>query len=88
MDDRHKQLLFRAWRRGFRELDLILGAFAEQRVAEMTDEDLRHFERLLEAPDQEVYAWVTGQATAPEAHRTPLLEQIRTFRPGVGPNHA
>lgn len=85
MDDRRKQLRFRAWRRGFRELDLILGAFADLRLAEMTESELDAFAALLDAPDHDVYGWIVGQSPAPEIHRTPLLEQIRAS--GSQPNH-
>lgn len=80
MDDRRKKLRFRAWRRGFRELDLILGPFADARLAGLDEAGLDAFERLLDAPDQEVYAWVTEAADAPQDHATPTLEQIRAFR--------
>ena len=80
MDDRRKKLRFRAWRRGFRELDLILGPFADACLADMNDAGLDAFEALLNANDQDVYAWVTEAADAPSDHDTPTLEQIRAFR--------
>ena len=79
MDDRLKKLRFRAWRRGFRELDLILGPFADQRVAALDEAGLRAFEALLNAPDQDVYAWILGDPAPPE-HETPTLALIRAFR--------
>ena len=56
MDDaaRRKKLTFRAWRRGFREMDLLMGSFADAHMASMTDEDLFEFERLLATPDWDV----------------------------------
>ena len=80
MDDRRKKLKFRAWRRGFREIDLILGRFADQRLAELDDTGLDAFEALLEAPDQDVYLWITEEAPAPPEYDTPTLAQIRAFR--------
>jgi antitoxin CptB len=84
MDDRRKMLRFRAWRRGFREIDLILGRFADRKLAELDAAGLDAFERLLEAPDQEVYDWITGQAQAPPEHDTPTLALIRAFRFEIG----
>ncbi|MCQ3943411.1 MAG: succinate dehydrogenase assembly factor 2, partial [Alphaproteobacteria bacterium] len=52
MDDRRKKLRFRAWRRGFKEIDLILGAFADRRLAGLEEARVDEFERLLNAPDQ------------------------------------
>jgi antitoxin CptB len=80
MDDRRKKLQFRAWRRGFREIDLILGGFADAKLTVLDDSALDAFERLLDAPDQDVYEWITGQASAPPEHDTPTLAQIRAFR--------
>ena len=80
MDDRRKKLTFRAWRRGFLEIDLILGRFADRKLAGLDEAGLDAFERLLEAPDQDVYEWITGQAEAPAEHDTPTLAQIRAFQ--------
>jgi antitoxin CptB len=80
MDDRRKKLQFRAWRRGFREIDLILGGFADRKLAGLDPAGVDAFERLLEAPDQDVYEWITEQAPAPPEHDTPTLALIRAFR--------
>lgn len=77
MDDRRKKLRFRAWRRGFREIDLILGGFADRHLARLDEGGLDAFERLLDAPDQEVYAWIVGQAEPPVECDTPTLAMIR-----------
>lgn len=80
MDDRQKKLRFRAWRRGFREIDLILGSFADCRLADLDAAGLADFELLLEAPDQDVYDWITEQAPAPAEFDTPTLALIRAYR--------
>jgi len=80
MDDRRKKLRFRAWRRGFREIDLILGGFADRSLSDLDEPGLDAFERLLDAPDQEVYDWITEQAPAPSEYDTPTLALIRAFR--------
>ncbi len=80
MDDRRKKLKFRAWRRGFREIDLILGGFADKHLAALTADQLDAFEQLLDAPDQDVFAWITDQAPAPADYETETLALIRAFR--------
>jgi antitoxin CptB len=80
MDDRRKKLQFRAWRRGFREIDLILGGFADRKLESLDEAALDAFEALLDAPDQEVYEWITEQAQPPAQHDTPTLARIRAFR--------
>lgn len=83
MDDRRKKLKFRAWRRGFRELDLILGRFADQRLAAMPEAQLDDFESLMMAQDQDVYSWILGEP-APAEFETELLAAIRAFRETMG----
>ncbi len=80
MDERRKKLKFRAWRRGFREIDLILGPFADQRLPELDENGLDAFEALLNAPDQDVYDWITEAASPPPEFDTPTLALIRAFR--------
>lgn len=80
MDHRRKRLKFRAWRRGFREIDLILGGFADKRLEGLSEADLVAFEQLLGAPDPDVYDWITGACPAPAAFETPVLEQLRAYR--------
>ena len=84
LDERRKRLRFRAWRRGFREIDLILGGFADARLESLSDSDVTAFEALLEAPDQDVYDWVVGRTPAPISHETPLLSAIRSFQAATG----
>ena len=79
-DARLKKLRFRAWRRGFREADLILGPFADKHVSSMSEAELAEFERLLDQPDQDLYAWIVGMLPAPAAFDGELLNRIRVFR--------
>ncbi|THD62988.1 succinate dehydrogenase assembly factor 2 [Phenylobacterium sp.] len=83
-DARLKKLKFRAWRRGFREADLILGPFADKHVAAMTPADLDIFEDLLEQPDQDLYAWIIGTVATPAQFDHPIMNQIKAFRFEIG----
>ena len=76
---RRRRLLFRAWHRGTRETDLILGRFADSHAGGFTSEEIGDFERLLEVPDQDVLAWVTGAAALPDGRLAPLLNRIIAF---------
>jgi antitoxin CptB len=79
-DPRLKRLSYRAWRRGFREADLILGPFADAHLAILSPEQLDAFETLLEEADQDIYDWIKG-APAPAAVDGEILAMIRAFRP-------
>ena len=81
LDERRKRLRFRAWRRGFREIDLILGGFADRHSATLDACEVDAFERLLEMRDLDVYDWIIGAAAPPPDHDTGLLERLRRFRP-------
>lgn len=78
--DRRKRLRFRAWRRGFKEADLIMGRFAEAHLAEFNESELAEFERLLDAPDTDVYAWITGRDETPANFDGPVMDRLKTFR--------
>jgi antitoxin CptB len=76
IEDRCKRLLFRAQRRGFKEVDLIFGTFAAAEVPAMSEGEMDCFEALLDAPDQDVYAWLTGFKPLPPEHDTPLFARL------------
>lgn len=73
---RRKRLRFRAQRRGFKEVDLIFGAFAEQHLDGLNDLELDAFEQLLDVPDQEVFGWLQGDAPVPAEHRNSVFERL------------
>src|SRR5262249_6730994 len=62
LDLRRRKLLFRSWHRGMREMDLIMGRFADATVQQLTQEELAEFEQLMEGPDRELLAWFGGAA--------------------------
>jgi antitoxin CptB len=80
---RLKKLRFRAWRRGFREADFILGAFADAEVESLSPADLDAFEVLLDQPDQMLYAWIIGTEATPPAFDHAVMSKIRTFLPNT-----
>jgi len=79
MNERRRKLNFRAWRRGFREMDLIMGQFADQNIETMSESELQEFERLLATPDWEVYAWIVGNKPVPPNYAGPVLDRLLTF---------
>ena len=79
-DARRKKLKLRAWRRGFREADLILGPFADRHVQDFDEAELDWFEALLEQPDQDIYAWILGRTPTPASFDGPLMNTLKAFR--------
>ena len=82
LDERRRKLLFRAWRRGVREMDLIVGRFADAHIETFDKTGLDDFERLIEAPNAELYAWVIGAKIIPADYDTAVLAKLRAFHMG------
>jgi antitoxin CptB len=77
MDNRRKKILFRSWHRGTKEMDIILGNFADKYIKDLSDAQLDAYENLLEVPDLDVYNWIIGKEDAPaNAPYGALLQQI------------
>jgi antitoxin CptB len=79
LDDRRKRLLFRCWHRGTREMDLILGRFADAAIADLTDTELEQLEQLIEVPDPDLYAALSGDVLLAPEFRTWLFDRIKSF---------
>ena len=79
-DTARRRMRMRAWRRGTREMDLILGPFADAMLPAMDASACTEFEALLDENDQDLYAWVSGRlsgnGTLGPAHHAALLDRI------------
>jgi antitoxin CptB len=82
---RRRRLRFRAWHRGIREMDLLMGGFADAAIETLDDADLCCFEELMEVPDHDVFAWLTGQAPVPSDHDTSLFHKLKRFHEHAHP---
>jgi antitoxin CptB len=83
-ENRRKKLKFQAWHRGFKEIDLILGPFADERLGTMSDDELDAFEELLNVPDHDLYDWICQRSSPPDRFRTKVYEQIFDFSRRAG----
>jgi antitoxin CptB len=84
LDERRRRMLLRAWRRGMRETDLIMGRFADAHIANLNDEELAEYERLLDVRDQDLLGWVTGEFAVPPDYDTALFRRLRDFHFTLG----
>ena len=79
LDERRRRLLYRAWHRGTREMDLIMGRFADTAIGSLSETDLKALENLDDVPDPDLYAWITGRTVPPADYDTPLMSRLRAF---------
>ena len=74
-----KKLRYRAWHRGTREMDLLLGRFADAWLERFGKDELAQFEQLLTIADPILYDWLCGRVGVPEQARCPVLERLLDF---------
>lgn len=81
LDVRRRRILFRAWHRGIREMDLVMGGFADVEIGGLDDAELADFERLMDVQDADLIRWVTGEEPVPAELDTSLFRRMAAFRP-------
>jgi len=79
-----KRALYRAWHRGTKELDLILGRFCEAHINGFDDAELALFENIMENEETDLQAWLMGQVEIPSNDQGAMLSRIRNFH--INPN--
>lgn len=79
IDARRRRAKFRAWHRGMKEMDLLLGKYADAHVSAMSGDDIAAFEALLEILDRDLFKWFTGEGPVPVDQDTPLFRAICRF---------
>tara|TARA_R110002020_G_scaffold134027_5_gene299078 strand:- start:2565 stop:2885 length:321 start_codon:yes stop_codon:yes gene_type:complete len=85
LDPRRRRILVRAWRRGIREMDLVIGGFADAEIATLSDSELDELELLMAEEDADIFRWVTGEAPIPERFRTAMFTRMRGYVPDFEP---
>lgn len=88
LDPRRRKVLFRAWHRGMRENDLIMGRFADAEIGALSEAELDEFERLIDVLDRDLLSWVTGEAPVPENYDTDVFRRLKAFHQHDKPIHA
>ena len=86
LDARRRRLLFRCRHRGIREMDFVLGRFADAQLQALNDAELDVLEAWLDIPDQQIFAWVNGSEPTPDDIDTPMFRRLCDFhRAGRAP---
>ena len=74
-----KRLIFRSWHRGTREMDLMMGRFADAHVPTFTEEDLNQYEEILSYSDPDLYNWISGREETPANLVSPVMEKLLNY---------
>jgi antitoxin CptB len=77
--DRLNRLRFRAWHRGVREADMLVGGYYDRWHLHWSDEEMGWFEALLEEQDVDILAWAMGNEAAPERWRGPMMNRLQAL---------
>ena len=88
LDPRRRRILFRAWHRGMREMDLIMGRFADAEIDAMSEAELDEFEQLIEVPDRDLFL---GSPARPRRRRTTtrrVFRRLKAFHTHDAPIHS
>jgi antitoxin CptB len=86
MSERQRRLRYRAWHRGTREMDLVLGRFVDATLVAMSETEIDQLETLMQTPDPDLLSWVMGQAEVPPQYDTDVFRRLAEFnRAGRGP---
>lgn len=86
LETRRQKLRFRAQRRGFLEVDLVFGAFAEAHLSRLDAAQLDRFEALLGVPDWQMYDWLMGACDPPMEFDTDVFRLLRDYRKNISWN--
>lgn len=78
-DARLKRLRFRAWHRGTKEADILIGGFFDRYGAEWSEEEMAWFEEFLEEQDVDIMAWAIGTAHPPERWEGEMMRRLQTI---------
>ena len=79
LDARRKKALYRAWHRGTKEMDFVMGHFADAHIAGLSETDLGDFEQLLDVSDRELFAWIVGTEEVDPIHDRPVWRAMHAF---------
>ena len=74
-----KRLIFRSWHRGTREIDLMLGGFADAHIPQFNEAQLVAYDRFLKNSDPDIFNWITGQEPVPPAEDNAVVTLMLKF---------
>ena len=85
LDTRRRAIKIRAWRRGMREMDILIGGYVDAHLAALSEADVSDLERLMDVEDQKAFSWLCGTEEPDPEHDTAVFRNIKQFHSHSGP---
>jgi antitoxin CptB len=76
IEKKRKRLIFRSWHRGTKEMDLLMGTFADRNVHDMSADEIEQYDEMLNCSDPDLYNWISGRETPPANQMSAVLEKF------------
>lgn len=80
LEKKRKQLLFRSWHRGTREMDLIMGSFADSNLSVFSGDELNTYDEILQMSDPDLYNWISGREPVPANITSSVMEKLIQYQ--------
>lgn len=80
IENARKRLIYRSWHRGTKEMDLLMGSFADKHASGFTEPEIAEYARILEYPDPDLYDWITGVKPVPANVETSLFSRLKAHK--------
>lgn len=77
---KRKRLIYRSWHRGTREMDLLMGSFADEYVPAFSADELTQYEDILGYSDPDLYNWISGREECPANLTGPVMDKLLQHR--------
>ncbi len=76
LNNKRKKLIFRSWHRGTKEMDLLMGSFADQNLQSFDESALALYEDILNHNDPDLYNWISGREEPPANVRNQVFDAL------------
>ncbi len=76
IEKKRKRLVFRSWHRGTKEMDLLMGTFADRNVQSFGEDEIAQYDEMLNCSDPDLYNWISGRETPPANQMSNVLQKF------------
>ncbi len=80
IEKKRKIMIFRSWHRGTKEMDLIMGSFADANIEGFDQDQIDQYESILDNNDPDLYGWITGKEDPPANIKGDVWEKLKAHK--------